>query len=758
MKKNKEKIFEFLMEEIMTYFSNEIEFAFIFGSWARLENKSESDIDLMIVFKNHKINPEKVSRFKEKFIEFQLHRNLIPDKKYPGEYTSILNIRKAIDGYGFIKKGNKVEIPTIISDEWTGFNEHRQWLGALAGPSIFLVGNKHKYENFKKESFATLVLVALLSGDNDIFTIDEIIKQLLEGDKEYLGFCDTPHTHEYLTINLPIVLSSLQNRRLIKRLNTTGEFVIERDNALEKLTRLSNKSDAQIKKKFLGSASTKNDKKILRQCLEIGMDFILNGNEKILNYYPEDQIRNRFLDKIPSAGKSMDKIIKEFQNKILDGSIRQSSPNYLAFPDSGNAISALAADILIGFTNQNLIATTKSAPTATFAEIQIIQWLRQLVGFPEAEFFPENAVKVGGLMTFGGTMANATALLVARCKVFPQSRKRGLNSSPIRPILIIAADTLYHYSHVASFWWLGLGEENIIFIKTLNDFRLDCVDLDKKLSQYNNSKTSKVIAVVGQAGDSRTTTIEDFKKVVAITKKHNVWLHVDACHGGVLLFSKKHRYRMQGIEQANSISIDPHKGLGIPYPSSAVLFRDPKDCELISKSTDITITKGSYDLGQITPFFGSRAFDSLKLWFLIKHFGTDGIGMLIDYRYKLAQKWTDGIKDSIFFESLNEVTLNSVVFSVSLKKIKKVYPNILLNIEKIGRINKLIHDAVYKEGLLCIHNFDIVDITKKVTTTGGKLRVLGVTLGNPYTTDSDFFSHVEYLDQKAKELIFKDFI
>lgn len=753
MKETKEKIFEYLSKEIKAHFSNELEFAFIFGSLARSENRSDSDIDLMVVFKNQENHSGKVDGFKEKFIEFQLHSNLIPDKNYPGEYTSILNIRKAIDGYGFIKRENKVEIPTIASNEWTQFNEYRQWLSALAGPNIFLIGDKQKFEDFKKESLITLILVALLVRDSDIFTLDEVTNQLLDGDKKYLGFCNTPYTHEYLVANLPIVLDSLLDKKFIESLNIDGEFTINRNKALEKLNRLSDGNDVQLQKKFLGSVTTQNDKRILRQCLEIGMDFILDDKQKVLNYYPEDQIRNRFMDQIPSVGKGMDEIIKEFQSKILDGSIRQSSPNYLAFPDSGNALSALAADILISFTNQNLIATTKSAPTATFAEMQVIQWLRQLIGFPETENFPENALKAGGVMTSGGTLANATALLVARCKAFPQSRKKGLYTSQIQPILIIAADTLYHYSHVASFWWLGLGEENIVFVKALSDFRLDCDDLDKKLSQYNNGKTSKVIAVVGQAGDSRTTTIEDFKKVVAITKKHSVWLHVDACHGGVLLFSKKHRHSMKGIEQADSISIDPHKGLGIPYPSSAVLFRDVKDCELISKSTDITIMSGSSDLGQITPFFGSRAFDSLKLWFLIKHLGTEGIGALVEYRYELAKKWSAYINESKFFETLNDVKLNSVVFSISPKKIQSKYPSVSLNQETISKINKLIHDEVYKEGYLCIHNFDIVDMAKKITSDGEKLRVLGVTLGNPYTDTADFPNHITYLDEKAETII-----
>jgi len=391
MKNTEEKIFEYLLKEIKTHFSDELEFAFIFGSCARFENRPDSDIDLMVVFKNQKAYSGKVAGFKERFIEFQLHNNLIPDKNYPGEYASILDIRKAIEGYGLIINEGRVEISPISSDEWTSFNEYRQWLSALAGPNIFLIGDNQKFEDFKKESFITLVLVALLARGSDIFTLDDVIKQLLDGNKEYLGFCNTPYTHEYLIVNLPVIFGSLLDKKFIKSLNTDGGFTLNRNNAMKKLKRLSDRNDAQLQKKFLGSATTKNDKQILRQCLEIGMDFVLDDKEKVLDYYPEDQIRDRFTDQIPSLGKGMDEIIKEFQSKILDGSIRQSSPNYLAFPDSGNAISALAADILISFTNQNLIATTKSAPTATFAEIQVIQWLRQLIGFPETDTFPENA-------------------------------------------------------------------------------------------------------------------------------------------------------------------------------------------------------------------------------------------------------------------------------------------------------------------------------------------------------------------------------
>lgn len=213
---------------------------------------------------------------------------------------------------------------------------------------------------------------------------------------------------------------------------------------------------------------------------------------------------------------------------------------------------------------------------------------------------------------------------------------------------------------------------------------------------------------------------------------------------------------MNGIERANSISIDPHKGLCTPYPASAVLFKDVADCSLISKSTDITIQKGSYDLGQITPFLGSRAFDSLKLWFLIKHLGTDGISELIEYRYELAKSWHAQIEQSEFFVTLNDVELNSVVFSISPKKLGKLIQERDLDREGLGKLNKLLHDQVYREGKLCIHSFDIVDVADRIATGVGKLRVLGVTLGNPYTDAQTFPEHIKYLDSLVYQIISQD--
>lgn len=745
-----DKILKQLTFLIKDFLGEVLEFALVFGSRARNEHQANSDVDLMLVFTDG-CEKSKIEDFKQRFVSFQKEHSLIVDVKFPGEFLTFADLQRAIAGYGFVRNENCLEIDLMVGPTiWSSFNEHRQWLCAMAGPNKFLIGNENKFTEYQQNALCSVILSALLARKADAFTVLGLLEELLAKGKNYLGFCDTEFSRNFLINNLPKICEHLERENLISQ-SATG-YILGRTLALKQLPKTMSKKDYLLKKKFVGLITTEEDLFPIQKALDIGLDFILDRDAKVLDYKDELEIRSKFEDDIPKEGQSLEKITEEFCQKILDGSIRQANPNYLAFPDAGNSIASLMADILVGLTNQNLIATTKSAPTATFAEIQVIRWLRQLVGFPHTQDFPKNAVEVGGIMTMGGTLANATALLAARCKTLPESRVKGLQALNIKPVLIIAADTFYHYSHIASFWWLGLGEENIVYVNTLDDYRLDCDDLDKKLSEYNNGETSRVIAVVSQAGDSRTTTIEDFNKVADITQKHNVWLHVDACHGGVLLFSKKHRERMNGIERANSISIDPHKGLCTPYPASAVLFKDVEDCSLISKSTDITIQKGSYDLGQITPFLGSRAFDSLKLWFLIKHLGTDGISELIEYRYDLAKSWHSQIEQSEFFVTLNEVELNSVVFSISPKKLGKLIQEKNLDRESLGKLNKLLHDQVYREGKLCIHSFDIVDVADRIATGVGKLRVLGVTLGNPYTDAQTFPDHIKYLDSLVYQI------
>lgn len=730
--------FSTLQKQIEGEFGSSLLFALVFGSRARDENRADSDIDLMIVTSDPFISGTKVNDFKKFFVELQHSSGLDVDTQYPGEYITQFELEKAIQGYGFTYNDRQVVIEEIYADGWDSFNEYRQWLAAMAGPNRFLCGDKQLFDNYQERALKTLVLLSV-AKEAYSFSKDGLINSLCYSGKEYLGFCDTPFTRQFLAENLTKALDALTAEKIMVRLD---KYMVDYNACIKSLPLLKNVRELRLQDKFIGGRG--GDK------LDSIVDLInknwnhLTTTARTIDYISEEQVRRNFQSDLTDGGESVSEILTEVDANIRKGSINQFSKNYIAFPDSGNSYAGLLADLTIPFLNQNLIATSKSAPTGTFAEIEVIRWFRKLIGYPESSY-PENAIQVGGFSVHGGVLANTIGILAAREKAFPEARLKGMGHYEQIPILLVAGETINHYSHIASFWWLGLGEENVISVKINSEYKFDLDDLRNKLSLYTNDPRYKVVGIIAQAGDSRTTTIDNLDEIARIAKEYDTWLHVDACHGGTLLFSSTLRTKLKGIEQADSVSIDPHKGLGVTYPCSLILFRDINDLARLSKSTDITINKGGYDLGQITPFIGSKSFMSLKLWFTLKHLGLQHLEELVDFRFELAQSWAYNVQNSKYFKVMNDIGTYTVVFSCDPEKLEKSVEREVGH-EEISKLNRFVHDTAYKEGHITIHNFDIVDYPNYLGLGQVKLRVLGVAFGNALTEKADFGKYIAYLD------------
>ncbi len=306
-------------------------------------------------------------------------------------------------------------------------------------------------------------------------------------------------------------------------------------------------------------------------------------------------------------------------------------------------------------------------------------------------------------MVGGGVGGNAVALLAARSRAYPNVRREGLHGIRPRPAVFVAGDTLSHYSHLASAWWVGLGEDNVIPVDVDEDFTMSVKGLARSLAEAHQDGR-ECVAVIAQAGDSRTMSVDHLDEIADVAEPYGAWLHVDACHGGALLFSENRRTLLNGIARADSVvKTDGHKALCLPYACSVLLFRSPLDLQSMAKSTDITINRGSYDLGQITPFAGSRRFDSLKLWMLLRHLGVKGIGRLVDCRFNLARYWKALVDRSPIFISLNDVTINSVVFCSGQRLLACPCPRIALgaSIRKFTTKSIRMADAAYT-ALTCV--------------------------------------------------------
>lgn len=446
----------------------------------------------------------------------------------------------------------------------------------------------------------------------------------------------------------------------------------------------------------------------------------------------EDSSEFYILDE-KSDGMDCSKIIKRFNDEIVPKCTNFSNKGFMGFPDAGNSLAGLLGAFYADLLQQNLINESFCAPIATKMEIEVIKLLRKLAGYKVSEDI-SSVLDVGGICTYGGTGSNTVAMMLARENYNKNTMCTGIKNR--EKMKVIIPKNIGHYSIRSSLMWLGCGQ-NIIEVETHN-YKYDLQKLEKTLK---NNKGS-VMAVVAYAGDSRTMSVDYLDKIANIVKKidSDIWLHLDACHGFSLLFSEKHREKLNGIEMWDSISCDPHKVLALPYCCSVLLLKNPKQFSMIITDSDLIMSE-DLALGRITPFIGSKSWVSLRLWFVIKNFGVRGIGELIDRRIELARYFESKISALEGFVVLNDVEINSVVF---------LYKGSFTDESDINKMNELLYERLKNDGKYYFHQFELVD--DKGVINGYRCKVLRYMSGNNQLKEVDIDVCASYLEGVAREL------
>jgi L-2,4-diaminobutyrate decarboxylase len=478
---------------------------------------------------------------------------------------------------------------------------------------------------------------------------------------------------------------------------------------------------------------------LLKRTIDIGLAFkarkafFVPGEGKAQNEVMTESLP---VDPLPLAA-----VLSELQTAYLPGMTNFGSPRFLGFPDAGNSASALAGAILGELLNVNLINSTFCARVATEMEIATIRWMRAVVGYPEVRVM-ESAADVGGMVLTGGTMANYTAVLIARERAAPGTMVNGISYDPGK-LRVVIPESIGHYTVAASMAWAGLGSGNIIRVP-IRDFRYDQAALGRTLEEVRE-RGEKVAMVVAYAGDSRTMTIEDLVGVHDLVRSFDasVWLHCDGCHGTSLSFSAKLRDRLAGIELWDSITLDPHKVLAVPYPISLLLVRDPAGAASILTESDL-IMRQAMSLGQMTPVLGSKAFLALRLWVAMKTLGTRGLGRMVEERCALAQRFADLVDSHPELMRINSVQINSVVFVYVPQGVR--LPMSETEAEALSTLNRHIYERILREGEFYIHSFVGVDSLNMLGCGADfRLNVLRYMSGNPITTTETLDEAIEYI-------------
>lgn len=446
-----------------------------------------------------------------------------------------------------------------------------------------------------------------------------------------------------------------------------------------------------------------------------------------------DIVGKELIEDLPIDYTPLKKVINEFNQKFLPYCTNDSSVNNVGFSDSGNSDSGIIGTLYGELLHQNLINQSGSSPSITFAEINVIRWFRQIIGYKNTLLNKVNNIyDVGGIVTYGGTMSNTIAMMLARENYKRNTMKKGVKINDDYKVLI--AENIDHYSIASSLMWLGLGN-SIVYVKTDADFRMNLFDLEKKLIKYRG----KIMACVAYAGDSRTLTIDNLEQIYNVVKQYDskIWLHADACHGFALAFSEKFKSKLDGINKFDSITLDCHKSLMIPYGISLLLTKKTNSFKKIRSCSDL-IMKEDYAFGQITPFIGSKNATSLKVWFTIKNLGVKKIGEIVENRILISSYFREIISKHEEFIIFNNTDINSVIFMLS--PTKKCY-----DIDLLNTYNDSIFDRINLDGIYYLHHFPL-------KIKGKKYSVLRFMSGNPYLDKKDIDKLILYLRKINKKI------
>ncbi|WP_228534521.1 pyridoxal-dependent decarboxylase [Nocardia sp. BSTN01] len=480
----------------------------------------------------------------------------------------------------------------------------------------------------------------------------------------------------------------------------------------------------------------------LHRALDLGMLF--KGQPHVFERrMSADEIRDRLVTELPAEGLTVEAALDRFIAEILPLCKNEASPRFLGFGDTGDDPAALVGGVLAMLTQQNMINQSFDSPSATFIEIAVLRWLRELIGYRNLAVADLSSVwDVGGVVTYGGTTSNAVAMLLAREAKAPGTMQRGV--ADVDRFGVVVPRGIGHYSVKSALAWIGVGAR-VIEAKT-RGFRYDLHDLVRLLAEHRG----RVMAVVAYAGDSRTQTVDHLREVHDVVRAVDpaIWLHADACWGLVATFSDALRHLVAGIELFDSVTVDPHKVMAVPYGLSALLVRRPDSLRMVASHSDL-IMQEDFAFGQATPFIGTKDWSSLKLWMMMVTNGRTGLAEIAERRITLARRFSNLVDERPGLRRLHEPELAAVAFICLPSDLSADGCLTAADLEEINVLNRRVHERILEDGRWYLHHFTLPD-DNGVLRRGEIVHALRFMANNPRLTDSHMTQALDYVAELCR--------
>ena len=331
------------------------------------------------------------------------------------------------------------------------------------------------------------------------------------------------------------------------------------------------------------------------------------------------ELARSLVESLPEGGTSFESLLGLLFDRVVPTAFNTAGPGYLAYIPGGGLLQTAVADY-IGDAVNRYVGVWAAAPGMVQLEANVIRWFADIVGYPAG---------ASGFLTSGGSLANFGAIVTARHQLLGEQFLRGT---------IYASDQTHHSVEKAA-GLAGFPAANVRAVPSDDRFRIRVPALAERMEADVRSG-SQPFLIVGNAGTTNTGAVDDLDALADLAARERLWLHVDAAYGGFFMLTERGRQVMHGISRADSITLDPHKALFLPYGTGSLLVREGErlrqahalTAEYLPAMQD---TQDLVDFCQVSPEL-SRPPRGLRVWLPLKLHGAAAFRRSLDEKLDLA--------------------------------------------------------------------------------------------------------------------------
>jgi aromatic-L-amino-acid/L-tryptophan decarboxylase len=384
------------------------------------------------------------------------------------------------------------------------------------------------------------------------------------------------------------------------------------------------------------------------------LDYLEQVGERPVWIPPPSESIAQIGGSVPKTASYPEDVYSQFKQHILPYTKGNISPRHFSWVEGNGTVMGMMADMLAAGMNPNV---TIGDHMAMYVDQAVVDWCRQIMGMPET---------TSGMLVSGGSLANITALTVARNHLLNGSiRSRGLMQSGTQLVVYCSSET--HNCVNKAVEVLGIGSDYLRLIPVNGDFRINTLELREQIAEDRISGLYP-FCIIGNAGTVNTGAIDPLDELLQIARDEDMWFHVDGAFGSVAKLTEEFAPTLKAIEQADSLAFDLHKWFYVNYEVGCVLIRDRKihrNAFKLNANYLLSHDRGLASGPETLSNYGlelSRGFKALKVWMSLKEHGVDRYKEVVTRNIRQARYLGEMVSNEPNFELMTPVTLNIVCF------------------------------------------------------------------------------------------------